>query len=163
MGTLNNLLDKIEEICIVVLLAFMAIMNFANVVARMFAQSFSFTEEITVISFVGVTMLGIAAAYKQYAHMGMSFVVDKLAPENKAKMVLFSTFCSAMFALVLIGYGTAMVNREIALHAFTPSLGLPIQVEGLAIPVGALFIFIRSIQSGLAQYKKVQNSQKEEK
>lgn len=147
-----KILDYIEEWCIVILLAFMSIMNFINVVARMFGQSFSFTEEITVISFVWVTMLGIASAYKYAAHMGMSFVTDKLSKDNQAKMVIFSTLCSCIFALLMIYYGFVTVYNESLLHALTPSLGVPLECESLAIPVGAIFILIRSLQAGVKAY-----------
>ena len=62
-------LDYIEETIIVLLLAFMCIMNFINVIFRyLFASSFSFTEELTVMAFVWVTMMGIATGYKRCGH-----------------------------------------------------------------------------------------------
>ena len=71
--------SKLEEFILVILFAFMAVMNFINVVFRYcFSQSFSFTEEITITAFVWVSMIGIAAAYKRLAHMGMSFFVDNM-------------------------------------------------------------------------------------
>lgn len=156
-----KILDYFEEGCIVILLAFMSIMNFINVVARMFRQSFSFTEEITVIAFVWVTMFGIASAYKYSAHMGMSFLTDKMSQKNQAKMVLFSTICSCAFALLLFYYGCLTVYHESLLHAVTPSLGVPLESESLSIPVGAVLILIRSLQSGLRTYLSLQQHGKE--
>ena len=59
---LGKLIDYLEEGLIVAGLLFMTVMNFANVISRYFLhKSISYTEEVVVIVFVWVTMLGISA------------------------------------------------------------------------------------------------------
>ncbi|RGD64948.1 hypothetical protein DXA98_07750 [Lachnospiraceae bacterium OF09-6] len=72
---LGKLIDYLEEGLIVAGLLFMTVMNFANVISRYFLhKSISYTEEVVVIVFVWVTMLGISAGYKRNAHLGMSLL-----------------------------------------------------------------------------------------
>ena len=80
-----KILDYAEETFIVLCLAFMSIMNFINVVSRYcFSNSFSFTEELTVMAFVWITMFGVAAGYKRCAHLGMSYIVERFPKKGQA-------------------------------------------------------------------------------
>lgn len=146
-------LDYIEETVIVFLLAFMSIMNFANVFSRkLLSSSFSFTEELTVMAFVWVTMLGIAVGYKKFAHLGMSYFIEMLPRRGQAIMALFSMLCSLVMIVILVQYGVQMVQGQIALNARTPAMQLPTAMQGLSIPVGGIFIAIRTLQAGVTQF-----------
>ena len=146
-------LDYLEEGMIVLLFAFMAIMNFINVVSRYcFSNSFSFTEELTVMAFVWVTMFGVAAGYKRCAHLGMSYIVERFPKKGQAIFALFSMICSLVMIAVLIQYGILMVQGQIQLGARTPALKLPSCLQGLSIPVCGVFIAIRTLQSGFSEF-----------
>ena len=106
IGYLGKALDYIEEGLIVAGLAFMVIMNFANVVSRYFLHSsISFTEELVVIVFVWVTMLGISVGYKRKAHLGMSFITDHLPEKGKDAAILLAGVCSVILIGFMIYYG----------------------------------------------------------
>lgn len=151
-GVLRGL-DYIEETVIVLLLAFMSVMNFANVFSRkLLSSSFSFTEELTVMAFVWVTMLGIAVGYKKFAHLGMSYFIEMLPRRGQAIMALFSMLCSLVMIVILIQYGIQMVQGQIMLNARTPAMQLPTAMQGLSIPVGGIFIAIRTLQAGVTQF-----------
>lgn len=150
--------DWAEESILVILFAFMAIMNFINVVMRyFFSSSFSFTEEITVTAFVWVTMFGIAAGYKKVAHLGMSFFVDLMPQKGKSIMALFSMICSVIMLAILFYYGIEMVKTQMRLGSTTAALKMPMYVQGLSIPVGAGFTIIRAIQSGISEFLRLKN------
>lgn len=149
-------LDYVEETLIVVLLAFMSIMNFLNVLFRYcFSSSFSFTEELTVMAFVWVTMLGVATGYKRCAHLGMSFIVDQFPKKGQALFMVFSTVCSVAMIALLIKYGIDMVAGQIMLGAKTPALRLPAAMQGLSIPVGGAFMLIRTLEAGIRETVKL--------
>lgn len=157
MEFLKQAFDKAEEAILVILFAFMALMNFANVVARYcFSSSFSFTEEITITAFVWVTMFGIAAGYKKVAHLGMSFFVDLMPTGGKKAMAIFSMVCSVCMLLILLYFGIDMVQSQIQLGSTTAALKMPMYVQGLSIPVGTVFILIRAIQSGISEFQRIQ-------
>lgn len=149
-------LDYLEEFLIVVLLAFMSIMNFANVVSRYFlSASISFTEEITIMAFVWVTMLAIATAYKRSAHLGMSFIVELFPKKGQAVFALFSMVCSLVMIVILLVYGIQMVQGQIALNARTPAMQMPSALQGLSIPVGCVFILVRTMEEGFSQFTRL--------
>ena len=162
MKLLGKILDYFEESIIIIMMTYMAIMNFLNVVFRYcFSSSFSFTEELTVTVFVWVTMLGVAAGFKRYAHLGMSFVVDLFHGKAKAMFALFGVICSLVFMVLVFYYGIVMVQGQIAMGARTPVLQLPQAVQGLSMPVGAAFVIIRVLQAGSRQVKALWNEEKD--
>ena len=156
MKKLSYALDYLEEGFIVLCLAFMTTMNFINVVSRYcFTNSFSFTEEITIITFVWVTMMGIAVGYKRVGHLGMSYFVELCPKKTQAYMALLSMVCSLIMISFMVIEGITMVDNQIMLGAKTAALEIPLAVQGLAIPVGGVFIGIRVLQSGYAEYKRI--------
>lgn len=158
MRLLGKIFDRFEETLIIVMLGYMAIMNFVNVVCRYcFANSFSFTEELTVTVFVWITMLGVAAGFKRNAHLGMSFVVDLFRGKTKAILVLFSVLCSLTFMALACYYGFVMVQGQITMGATTPVLRMPQYVQGLSIPIGAIFVIVRILQTGSKMVKDLWN------
>lgn len=142
-----------EEGFCVVLLVIMTTLNFANVLSRyVLHSSISFTDELTVMAFVWVSMIGAAVAYKRAAHMSMSFIQDQFSRKNQAWFALFSMLCSVIFLGILIFYGVLLVRKQIMLGYKTPSLRLPGAFQSASIPVGGFFMIIRAIQLGLTQF-----------
>lgn len=156
MKLLSTLLARLEEFILVALFAFMAVMNFLNVVCRYcFASSFSFTEEVTITAFVWVSMVGIAVGYKRLAHLGMSFLVDNMPKRVQPFMALLSMLCSVVLILLLFQYGSEMVSNQMRLGSKTPALGMPMYIQGLSIPVGAIFCLIRAVESGVKEFVRL--------
>jgi len=98
LNIIDKIINHIEEILIVIMMAYMTIMNFINVLGRyVFSASFSFTEELTVTVFVWVTMLGIALGFKRNVHLGMSFVVDPQSWQSKGCIDSFKWYLPVYF------------------------------------------------------------------
>lgn len=161
MKLLSTLLARLEEFILVALFAFMAVMNFLNVVCRYcFASSFSFTEEVTITAFVWVSMVGIAVGYKRLAHLGMSFLVDNMPKRVQPFMALLSMICSVVLILLLFKYGSEMVSNQMRLGSKTPALDMPMYIQGLSIPVGAIFCLIRAVESGVKEFVRLRKDAK---
>ncbi len=156
MRNIRNAFDYLEEGLIVLCLAFMTGMNFVNVVSRYcFTNSFSFTEEITVITFVWVSMLGIAAGFRRVAHLGMSYFVELAPRKYQAWLALFSMVCSLVMIFFMVLEGITMVDNQMMLGAKTAALEIPLACQGLAIPVGGTFIGLRALQSGISEFRRI--------
>jgi len=162
MDKKENHFDRIEEIAIILCFTFMTIMNFINVISRkIFSNSFSFTEELTIMAFVWISMLGISVGYKRYAHLCMDYLISKFSKRGKKISFILSGICSIALASIMIYYGIDMVKNQIALKSVTPALGLPSALQGASIPVGGMLILWRVIESLLFRKNKVL-SEKEE-
>jgi C4-dicarboxylate transporter DctQ subunit len=103
---MKNLVHKIEEVVSAIVLAFMTILTFANVVSRYLLKgSISFTDELTTLLFVLLTMLGSAIAARKGSHLGLTVITD-IIPEKYHKWVyLFIGICSFVFCVLVIYFG----------------------------------------------------------
>ena len=159
MKRVLKILDRVEEIIIVVLLAFMAILNFANVFSRyLLSASFSFTEEAVIIAFVWTSIFGISAGYKRYAHLGMSFITERVPRKFKIFFSIVSTICSVVLICILIYYGIEIVKGQIIMKATTPALRIPTYVQGLSVPVGGALILVRILEAGYYDVIRLQKT-----
>lgn len=137
MKFISTFWERLEEFILVALFAFMAVMNFLNVVFRYcFANSFSFTEEVTITAFVWVSMIGIAVGYKRAAHLGMSFFVDNMPKKLQAFMVLVSMVCSVVLLVLLMNYGTDVsVQDAYTTNAIEGGIMIPMAPDALSSAV----------------------------
>lgn len=162
MKWILRVIDYIEEGIIFLGLLAMALLNFANIVSRYcLHKSLSYTEEVVIIIFVWVTMMGISEGYKRHAHLGMSFLTDRLPKPGKGLAILFSGICSFILIFFIVFYGWQMVQNQMRLGSMTTALRLPTWVQGLAIPAGGVLMAIRTVQAVAQQLSGLHGDGKE--
>ncbi len=87
---LRHILRNAERALIAVLLAAMTLMVFAGVVSRyLLHQSLSYMEELVRYLFVWATFLGAAAATQQRAHLGLTYLGDRLSGSWRRRLDYF--------------------------------------------------------------------------
>ncbi len=155
MKPLTRILDWTEEIVLAFGLFAMVVMNFLNVVCRYLLPQtpFSFTEELTLILFVWLTMFGISCGYKRSAHTGLSLITDILPERLKRICLAASTLCSGLLMLVVFWSGVLLVQNQLKYGNIMPGLKISAAWGGLAVPVGAAVIFFRVLQVGAAKLR----------
>ena len=155
MARIAKIWDRFEEICIVLLLAFMTTVNFVNVVGRyFFSRSFSSAEELCIVGFVYVSMFGIAVAYKRGAHMGMDFVTARIPPKYRAWLVVISTLTCLLFIGIIFYLSFDVIAGQIRSGERTSATGLPAYYQRISIPLGCFLMTIRTIQRGILDFRK---------
>ena len=99
-------LDAVEETLIAGLLGLMALLTFANVIARyVFNSNILWALELTVFAFGWMVLLGASYAVKKGTHLGVDIVVNMLRPGARRALGLFSAACCVAFALLLLKGG----------------------------------------------------------
>lgn len=150
-----KIIDFIEEWFLAITLGSMLLLNFANVVSRYFLNlSWSFTEEITTNLFVWSCFIGAAAAAKRGSHLGLSLFTDLLSAKWQRYVGVLVTLMALTMFGVIIWTGVEMVQSQISSNQTTPALGIPEWTMGIAVPVGAIFCFIRFAQAGWWAWQK---------
>jgi C4-dicarboxylate transporter, DctQ subunit len=148
-------IDSLEDWFLVVSLGLMLLINFANVVSRyVISMSFAATEELTTNLFVWSCYIGAAAAAKRGAHLGFGLLVESL-PARAQRIItgLVTLLTLSMFVLMFV-LSLEMIQTQIMLKQETPALGMPEWMVSLAIPVGAIFCFLRFAQAGWIAWQK---------
>jgi TRAP-type C4-dicarboxylate transport system permease small subunit len=152
----RQLVERAEEGFLVLLLAVMTLVAFVNVVTRYFIRfALAFTEEIVVSLFVWLTLLGTAIAFRQGAHLGFSFIVDR-APKGLQRA---SIWFAAMLGVVLFGFliyfGIGQIRSERMLGTTSESLAIPQWWYTAGIPGIGLLVIFRIIEGAVAADRKV--------
>lgn len=129
---------NIDEIASAVVMVFMLILAFVNVVARyVFSASLSYTEEITTMLLVLISVLGAGIAAKKKAHLGLSALTD-LFPQKYQRFVdFYSNFLGAVISAILIFTGIKMTINEYTLGQISIGLQVPTWIYCLFVPIGA--------------------------
>ena len=101
----NSVTDRLEETLIAAIIGLMAIITFANVVARyIFNSNILWAQELTVFMFAWLVLLGACYAVKKSSHLGVDLLINSLSPEmRKALGLLVAAVCLAFAFLMLKG------------------------------------------------------------
>ncbi|MPM76935.1 hypothetical protein SDC9_123934 [bioreactor metagenome] len=150
-------LDYFEEGILVIGFTIMIIMNFFNVVSRFLLPQtpFSYTEELTILIFIWITVFGIAFGYKRGAHTGLTILTDKLPDRMKKIVVVIGTMFSVFLMVVICITGYKMVMVQLRYGSLMPGLKISTAWGGIAIPLGGVLISIRAIQAGVVNFIKI--------
>ena len=71
-----------------IILVFVTVITFANVVVRKLSDSqFAWTEELTINFFVWVVLLGTARSFREGGHLGMTLLYEALPRNAIGKVV----------------------------------------------------------------------------
>ena len=126
-----------------IFLFIMAAIAFTNVLSRYFLHfSFAATEEITINLFVWMTMMGIALAFERGSQLGMVTFYDWFPLWLKKVSVVLSAVLSALLFLAVNVYMVQAIYDEITrFQAKSASLGIPIWIYYVGVPVLSVFVF----------------------
>lgn len=146
--------EKIEKFVACACVAVMAVLVFANVVARfVFKHSLAVSDEMSTYLFVLMSFMGTAIAARRKAHLGLSIVTDRVSP--KARIIIQMTVyaISALFCLLIVVTGVQMVISQYRLGQETANMQWPEWIYGSFVPVGAAFAAIAFLQTMVQMYK----------
>jgi TRAP-type C4-dicarboxylate transport system permease small subunit len=100
----------------------------------------SWTEESARFLLVWVGFLGAALAFGRGGHLGVDYLMGKMAPEARGFAAVLSWICTLAFAgWVLLAGGSALVSRTMESGQLAPALGIAKGWVYLALPVAGAF------------------------
>jgi len=103
---IERLVVRLVEVVLVLLLAGMVVMVFANVVLRYgFNSGLNISEEMSRYFFVWLTFIGAILAFRDHAHVGVETFVRLLGPKGRIVCVALSNLIIVICSVVLV-WGT---------------------------------------------------------
>ncbi len=142
-----EILNKIEEIILVLSLTIMLLITFGNVLSRkILLLSWAFAEEVTVILFIFSSLIGAAVAAKRGSLIGLTVLYDLVPSKSRRVFFIVNLIASLFFSYIVVFYGVKMVQSEMLSKMTTPVLGVPEWIFGLSIPFGGLILGIRLVE-----------------
>ena len=139
--------DRFEELLIVILLALMTGITFANVVARyVFNANLLWALEATVFLFAWLVLIGAAYCFAKNLHLGVDILVRQVPPSWQRGMEFFSIFACLIFSLLLLKGSWDYWHPFVTTRAF---------LETDDIPMPELLQFLSAILNEGERYEKL--------
>ena len=99
----NSVTDRLEETLIAAIIGLMAIITFANVVARyIFNSNILWAQELTVFMFAWLVLLGACYAVKKSSHLGVDLLINSLSPGLRKALGLIAAAVCLSFAFLML-------------------------------------------------------------
>lgn len=128
-------------------MATLALITFANVIARYFTnESFAWTEEISISLMVVLTMVSASAAVVRNRHIRIEFVFDSGSPRRRRALALLSDAATTLAFLMLFGLGLRLLWDDYRYDVTSPGIGVPQWWYTFWLPALSLLIAVRAMQ-----------------
>lgn len=142
-----DVIAGIEKVVLSLVLVFVTMITFANVVVRKLSDSqFAWTEELVINLFILMIMLGCALCARDGSLISLSLIFDRMKVGGKKVFVLIITVANTIFWVVLMKTGIDKVLTQMANGKRTFSLGWPEWVFTIFLPIGCLFLILHTIE-----------------
>ena len=142
---LRSIIDKLLEIVCAFLFGAMVVICTYQVVTRYFFNSPStVSEELLTYSFTWMALFASALVFGKRDHMRMGFIADKLTGTKRMILEVIIELLIFAFTCVVLVYGGVSITK-LAFAQVTASLGIPMGVVYLVIPISGVIILIYNI------------------
>ena len=147
MGKIYALGNRFLEYIIAVLMAFIVLLLFMEVVSRyVFNAPISWSEEIATYAFVWMIYIGAGVAFYRNVHIRVDYLSGKLAPGTMKKIEFSLNLIMGSFFIFLVIMGMRFVLPNLQADSYT----LPVIKLGwfyAAVPVGALLMLCNVVRN----------------
>jgi TRAP-type C4-dicarboxylate transport system permease small subunit len=144
MERISDIVNRIAEIAIVVIISLMAVAVFAEVIFRyVLPLPLFWTEEFARYCLVWSSLLGAGVALKRGEHIAVTFFTDKFPKTIQMKVSLLVQIFIAVFLGVILWGGFCLVI--ITRHQLSPAMRIPMSWPYMAVPIGSLIMLFHEI------------------
>jgi len=114
----------------------LCLITMGNVLVRYFTDiSFAFTEEISIVLMVVMTLVGAAHAFVDNRHIAIVFFVKLLGPRGQRFARGFALFAALVMFGLLVVLGTRMAWDDFSFEVTSPALGIPQWIYTIWLPL----------------------------
>lgn len=142
-----KILDRLEEIIVITMLAAMTLLTFFQVVLRyVFNSGFTWALEMTTIFFAAMIFVGISYGVRVGAHIGVDALVTRLpAGARRATSIAVVLLCLVYAGIVLYGsFGYVMKMHSV--HVEMEDLPVEVWMVRSLLPLGYVLLSFRFVQ-----------------
>ena len=147
---------KIEDWLTVLVMGALALITFANVLARYFtSQSFAWTEEFSVFLMIVLALVGSSAAVARDRHIRIEYFSDSGSMARRKKLSrIGAVLVALLFALIAV-LSIRLVWDDYRFNETSPGIGIPqwwysiwLPIISIGIALRAVGLFIRRTRDG---------------
>ncbi len=138
-------LASVERFLMALSMGALCTLTMANVLVRYFTDiSFAFTEEISIVLMVIMTLIGASHAFATKHHIAIMYFAERKQALRKIAPKL-AAICSLIMFGLLTFYGARMAWDDFEFEVTSPSLGVPQWWYSIWLPILSTVIVLRLI------------------
>lgn len=136
----------LEDWLTVLIMALLALITFANVLARYFThQSFAWTEEISIFLMMVLTLVAGSAAVARRQHVRIEYFADGGSLQRQRRLAQFAALMVALLFAILCVLSIRMVWDEWRFEEISPGIGVPSWWYSIWLPIFSVAIVLRAL------------------
>jgi len=159
LGQTMKILLKLLNIILAMILAFMVIIVFSNVIGRYFLESsLAWSEEVSRFLFIWMVFLGAVLAYINDEHLALDLLV-KVLPLKISQILAVVADLLVIYAISLITLGGYMITME-NWKWLSPAAEIPYGYVYMIVPFTGAILIIQAVFKTIQHIKAVLNTKK---
>ncbi len=140
--------DRLEEVFMIVALAFMTVLTVVQVVLRYgFGTGFVWSLEVTTYTFAWLVLIGMSYGVRTEAHIAVDLVTSKLSPGGARAFAAIALLAGLAYCALMIYASSQFVERLMALGTNARDIPLPRWVLTGVMPVAFALLSLRLLQA----------------
>ncbi len=147
--TPGRFINRLEEILIAWLLAFMTLLTFVQVVLRyVFNSGWVWSLEATTYSFAALVLVGMSYGVRTQAHIAVDLLTRKLPTMPSAVVKLTATVICIAYALLMLYGSSIFVSSLYTLGNLARDVPAPKWLLTMTMPLGFVLLTWRFLEVG---------------
>lgn len=148
MKKILSILDKIEEYVMYSLLVVMFVTVLAQIVSRyIFNSPLLFTEEISLLSFLWVTMLGTGFCFKHNLNTRITLLIDLFSDRVKGVInIVINTACAGLMCFFFFPALRFTITQS---KVTSPTLPIQMSVKYVSFVIACILVLVRTTETSL--------------
>lgn len=146
MTKLSNVITKVEEVIMGLLMGILTIVMIAAVTFRYFFKDpIPWASEVSIYLFIWFSFIGGSWGLKYGTQASVTFLVDALSENKKRMLRIVQDIIMLLFLFIILFYASKWVMLPSTMLQKSTSLGMPMWIPYSAVPIGILFAVIHII------------------
>jgi len=145
MNQLRKFLDKMLELLAGISFIAMVLLTCWQVLTRyVLGNPSSWSEELVSYLFAWMSLFGASIVVGERGHMNIPLLMERVNPALQKVLSIFAEIIACIFSIVILVYGGMQIT-SLAMGQMTSSLGIPIGIFYIALPVSGVINVIYTI------------------
>ncbi|UFJ41788.1 TRAP transporter small permease [Brevibacillus humidisoli] len=156
-----KILDKAENVFVVLTIFLATVLVFVNVVLRAFGAGTTWSEELIRYLIIWLTFIGGSICVRKGEHVGIELLPEFLPARFRWVLRVLVNLIVILFLVLLIKYSTELTMFTYKNGQTAPALGIPMYWVYLCLPLGSLLMVIRYLADIVDAWRNKQPAEAE--
>ena len=163
MTRLSNVITKIEEVIMAVLMGILTVIMVVAVIFRYFlANPIPWATEVSIYLFIWFSFIGGSWGLKFGTQAAVTFLLDALSENKKRILKIAQDSIMLIFLFIILFYSVKWLMLPSTMLQKSISLGIPMWIPYSAVPTGILFATVHIIARLIRLFKNEETLQENE-